>query len=125
MPYATKEQKREYMRGYLTRWRKKNPDKERAKQLRHYIAHRPDLRRNYGITLDDLNRMVAAQDGKCALCGAPLKRNYVDHDHATGKVRGVVCCRCNIRLSAVDDTEWMEKARQYKEKSHASHPDNA
>jgi hypothetical protein len=120
MPYATKEQKREYMRLYQIRWRKNNPEKNAAKQLRHYLARRPDLKRNYGITLEEMTGMVAAQDGKCAVCERALKRNYVDHDHATGKVRGIVCCRCNIRLSAVDDEAWMEQARQYKEKSHAS-----
>jgi hypothetical protein len=125
MPYATKEQKREYHRIYGAKWRKANPEKDKAKQLKYYLARRPDLKRNYGITLEEVAGMVSAQDGKCAVCERVLKRNYVDHDHTTGKVRGIVCCRCNIRLSAVDDEAWMEKARQYKENSHAPHPDHA
>lgn len=117
MPYATVEDRREYHRQYNAIWCVKNRDKDRAKQLRYYLAKRPDLRRNYGITLEDVKNMVAAQGGNCAVCEQPLKRNYVDHDHVTRKVRGVVCCRCNIRLSAIDDEAWREKARLYKERT--------
>jgi len=116
MPYADSVAKREYMRAYHRKWRAENPDKDKAKQLRHYAARRPDLKRRYGISKLEMDAMVIAQDGKCAVCEQPLKRVYVDHDHCTGKVRGIVCCRCNIRLSAVDDSEWLAKAHAYKAK---------
>jgi hypothetical protein len=57
-----------------------------------------DLKANYGITLDDYHEMVRRQDGKCAICGkaeTPLK---VDHNHHTGKVRGLLCHLCNAMI---------------------------
>lgn len=65
------------------------------------------LRVKYGIGLDDVERMEAAQDGVCALCGerpdyGRRRANgdrfavlHVDHDHETGRVRGLLCNRCN------------------------------
>lgn len=131
---------RSVRRAYGKAWRKQNPRRYAGYQKAYYLKNReailekgkkypsqsPEqvrdrhLRRTYDITLEDEKRMVIEQSGKCACCGVPLKRNYVDHDHITRKVRGIVCCRCNIRLSAADDAEWLEQARVYKEKSHAS-----
>lgn len=74
------------------------------------------LRRYYGITVDDYKRMLAEQDGGCALCGstnpAAGSRNYksatrtafdVDHDHRTGRVRGLLCTRCNRLVGLAND----------------------
>lgn len=56
------------------------------------------LRKKYGLTLVQLEEMIASQSGRCASCGDDLevKRVHVDHDHATGQVRGVLCQRCNL-----------------------------
>lgn len=56
--------------------------------------------RAYGITPEDYDRMDAEQDGKCAACARPpLKyRLAVDHNHDTGKVRGLLCVPCNRAL---------------------------
>lgn len=75
------------------------------------------LKKLYGITVDDYDRMLAAQGGGCALCGSmnPLtgnrtyKRNTrtafdVDHCHATGKVRGLLCTRCNRLVGLAGDS---------------------
>jgi hypothetical protein len=50
-----------------------------------------------GFTDADYVRLLAAQDGHCALCDATpkTKRFHVDHDHRTNKVRGLLCHRCN------------------------------
>jgi len=57
------------------------------------------LRRLYGITLADYESMRDAQKGQCALCGSTPpsggKGLAVDHDHATGVVRGLLCMVCN------------------------------
>ena len=76
-------------------------DPERARD-----AH---LRRNYGITLADFNRMVLSQGSKCACCGTDKpggKHNQwmVDHDHVTGVVRELLCKDCNIVLGLVEDS---------------------
>ena len=53
---------------------------------------------------DEYNAMLAAQHGGCALCGAPPTRNRlaVDHDHETGRVRGILCMPCNRTLGLVE-----------------------
>lgn len=74
------------------------------------------LRRLYGITADDYHRMLAEQGRACALCWSttPLTgaRQYrrterevfdVDHDHRTGKVRGLLCTRCNRLVGLAND----------------------
>lgn len=63
------------------------------------------LVKTYGITLDDYNRRLESQDGRCAICRR-LPRKYVlcvDHDHKTGRIRGLLCIRCNRHLGAVGD----------------------
>lgn len=57
------------------------------------------LKNTYGIILDDYNRMFAEQKGCCSICKIHQtelkKRLGVDHNHSTGKVRGLLCDRCN------------------------------
>jgi len=60
------------------------------------------LRRRYGITSADVDAMIEAQGGTCATCDG--KPEHVDHDHATGKVRGVLCFNCNQALGNVRDS---------------------
>jgi hypothetical protein len=77
-----------------------------------------ELRRVYGITRDELAAMIAAQDGKCAIChGAPNgagDRLHIDHCHNTNKVRGLLCSRCNTAIGLLgDDPERAESAAAY------------
>jgi hypothetical protein len=73
--------------------------RRRGRGRRHEV-----LRRNYGLTLDQYDAMVDAQGGACALCRRPFTetRGCVDHDHATGRVRGVLCIPCNVGLGHMD-----------------------
>lgn len=67
---------------------------------------RRDLKRNYGISLEQYTQMLTAQDGKCAICGginANGKRLFVDHNHKTGKVRALLCHKCNFAIGLVDE----------------------
>lgn len=74
-----------------------------------------NLSTRYGLTPEDLQRMVAEQGNLCALCGCPMQRPVVDHSHVTGKVRGVLCHPCNIKLPAVEDMGWVMLAWAYLE----------
>src|SRR6185437_14192734 len=59
--------------------------------------------RKYGVTHDDYMEMLAKQNGVCAICNLPERSAKtaalsVDHDHSTGKVRGLLCVRCNAMI---------------------------
>lgn len=69
-------------------------------------AHRARVAKVYGIGPDDYDAMYAAQDGRCAICRratGKTRRLSVDHDHATGKVRGLLCRVCNDMLGHARD----------------------
>lgn len=75
------------------------------------------LRRKYGITLEQYNELLARQGGVCAICGGEdQKRLAVDHDHKTGKVRGLLCARCNPAIGfLLDKVETAHKLILYLE----------
>jgi len=94
---------------------KKEYAKKRVKDDPQYHSIR-NLRQ-YGMTLDDYDKMLERQNGVCAICGKePPKdrRLHVDHCHETGFVRGLLCFRCNFGLSYFgEDVEIMKKAFEY------------
>lgn len=76
----------------------------------------------YGITADDYAALHAAQGGRCLICGdvetverkGRTRQLCVDHDHATGAVRGLLCSRCNAGLGLfLDDPERLIAAAGY------------
>ncbi len=83
-------------------------------------ARNRDLKRRYGITLDDYDRILVLQNNKCAICNSTSsgKKNnkyfVVDHCHTTGKIRGLLCHGCNVGMGHLqDDVELLEKAIAY------------
>mgnify|MGYP000013335075 CR=1 FL=1 len=81
-------------------------------------VRKAQLKKNYGITPEDYDLMFAKQQGVCAICSQPdnEKRQYlcVDHDHASGVVRGLLCHNCNIGLGKFqDDPNLLNKAIWY------------
>lgn len=121
---------REHKRAALFRWRAKNPDKWQAIQSRHIEKKRtdPELRRRrrdyeaqrlYGLAPEELQNLVASQEGACAICdcvpqvedtlhpryhrGYASAMLHIDHCHATGKVRGLLCGKCNALLGLADE----------------------
>jgi hypothetical protein len=76
---------------------------------------RQQVRQRYGLSLDDLAAMKAAQGGVCAICGGP-GRLYVDHDHDSGRIRGLLCNRCNLAIGQFgDEPELLRQAARYVE----------
>ena len=65
-----------------------------------------DLKRRYGLTVDDYQAILVAQGGVCAICRGPFTRSNgsVDHDHETGRVRGILCVRCNTGIGYAQDS---------------------
>ena len=83
---------------YVRAWKRRNSQRTRRQ------VYGANLRRNYGLTLAEYEAMVEAQGGVCAVCGrfetarnrdGTLRRLHVDHDHASGAVRSLLCSACN------------------------------
>jgi hypothetical protein len=109
------EREAHYREYYKDRYRK-NKDKFAA-------ANRDNkLRTKYGITTEQYNEMLAAQDNSCAVChtDTPGGRGFwhVDHCHATSKVRGILCHGCNTGLGQFkDNAATLEAAASYLRKA--------
>lgn len=89
-------------------------DPERAASARR--RHR--LKASYGITIGEYELLLAEQQSACAICGGPpVGRGahlHVDHDHTTGRVRGLLCTRCNLMIGcALDDPSLLRAGATY------------
>ena len=126
--YADVEKRQEYMRKYRKQWLKTEAGKrwkeayeERRKVLVKKRYEQPvekakkkvrsrqnHLKRQYGITEIEYNNMFAIQSGCCAICKthqSDLKTKlHVDHNHSTGKIRGLLCSMCNKGIGALKDS---------------------
>jgi hypothetical protein len=104
----------------------KNPKSKRAKKVnrargaRFYTAHRKariqastswynekGYERRYGITKEQRDEMFEKQGKVCAICKSPSPKSktgwHTDHDHATNKVRGILCHSCNTAMGSLQD----------------------
>lgn len=113
--HSTPESRKLYHKAY----RDQNPGKTRNDHLKH----------TFGINSEIYERMFKEQNGLCACCDQPetaflkgkLLALAVDHDHATGYVRSLLCRGCNVGLGSLRDSpELMRKAASYVEKHTAA-----
>lgn len=74
----------------------------------------------YGITVEQHDEMLKAQNGVCAICGKPPKRRrlQVDHHHESGAVRELLCVPCNTSLAYIEDPFWFAAATDYLNRHH-------
>lgn len=101
-------------------WRKRNLEQSRANNKRTHVANK------YGITTEDYDALLKAQNSVCAICGEasnsmhPKGKVYdlaVDHNHKTGAVRGLLCRACNYALGLFrENPNHLKSALQYLEK---------
>lgn len=98
------------------RWRLENPEYEHVRILKRR-----------GLTVEQYERMVVSQGGVCAICAekqrpqrtrwAVTERLTIDHCHKTGRVRGLLCHRCNMSIGKFnDDSVLLRKAAEYLER---------
>jgi hypothetical protein len=96
-----KEHRRQLKRDWVARNREKVQRLKRDNNLQRY----------YGISLETYSLLLAAQGGCCAICGSTHSKRpkmpnlVVDHDHKTGRVRGLLCAPCNSALGMFEDSE--------------------
>lgn len=85
-----------------------------------HVGRNSHLRHKFGISLAEYEEMLANQGGGCAICGAMPNGKHldVDHDHQTGKVRGIVCNDCNVAMGKMgDDPLRLVAAAKYLERA--------
>ena len=107
---------------------KRDWDMTHSEERRNYKQENRDKSKNcyliktYGITLDKYKQMLEAQNGVCAICHLPETRKSkyndytlaVDHDHKTGKIRGLLCHGCNNCLGILkEDINIFQSAIDY------------
>lgn len=66
------------------------------------------LKALYGITKEQYDEMLKSQFNLCAICELPFDvktKPHVDHDHKTGRVRGLLCVKCNTGLGMFEDSQ--------------------
>jgi len=92
-------------------WRKANPAARKAARRRYFrrpngklALMRSFYKTRYGLTLERFEAMIVEQDGCCAICGRKPKRLHVDHDHASGQVRGLLCGPCNRGIGLMQES---------------------
>jgi hypothetical protein len=96
---------RKDLKGYRAEVKAQNPDYYHEQWIKHY----------YKMSLISWKQLYHQQNGVCALCfglNTKGKRLCVDHDHDTGKIRGLLCTRCNITLGK-HETKWFVRAIAY------------
>ena len=119
---ATKAYRRDWARrnrkkrtAYTLAYRARNPDKVKAYQKAYRLRKTCEAQ---GVNYNDVLAMYEAQGGACLLCGEKFgtKRLSLDHDHTTGKFRGLLCIRCNTGLGMLQDNpHLLRKAAEYVE----------
>lgn len=116
---------------YYRKKRRENPEKTKEQQDKHYLTrlnwmrnkdknYRRNswLRSKYDITLKDYEKLLEEQNYMCILCGRDngSKPLNVDHDHKTGRVRGLLCLSCNQALGKFgDNIEGLQRVIKYLE----------
>jgi hypothetical protein len=74
--------------------------------------------RTYGLTTDELHRLSARQRHACQICGELGRRLHIDHDHRSGRVRGLLCNDCNVAIGVMNERpDWMRRALNYLERA--------
>lgn len=108
----------------VKKWQQENADRLNAYRREHNATPERKrkqrdgyYRRTFGLSADEVDAMLEEQGGGCAICGARPERLaslHVDHCHETGRVRGVLCVRCNQGIGQFEhDPERLRRAADY------------
>lgn len=92
-------------------YRKNRPEYFRQARRRYTL-------KGYGLTEATFSIKLLEQQGKCEICRKDLtaRKINIDHDHRTGKTRGLLCSHCNFMLGVIENDETMARIRSYQQK---------
>lgn len=93
-------------------------------QGKTYISKKNTIWYKYKITIEDRQQMLEQQNFQCAICNVEITGNgvhgpYIDHNHNTNKIRGLLCVRCNTGIGIIEQKgqDWTTKAIEYLRKN--------
>jgi hypothetical protein len=116
----TPEQHEAY-KEYQRQYRKKNAEKLKLYKRNRRVTWAWHIRANYGLTLNQYDELLIEQSGRCAICCCVTEDLFVDHDHSSGKVRGLLCVNCNFLIGhAGDDSITLELSIAYLKKNRSN-----
>jgi hypothetical protein len=107
LEYYNKNKKK--IKAYRAKWHQENKFSKRVREIK----------RKYGLSYDEYEWFYKRQDKRCAICYSKLKEGFdvdkcIDHNHKTGKIRGLLCTKCNFIIGlANEDTSVLLKAVNY------------
>jgi hypothetical protein len=128
MPYKDKNSvaRKESLQRYWIKNKESINAKRELNKEQNIEWKRTSHLKRYGLTKEMFEELVLSQNGRCAICDTvPIKiskamefRNtlYVDHNHDTGQIRGLLCQKCNVKLTAIENKEFMNLAIEYLKK---------
>jgi hypothetical protein len=112
----TREEKAENHRLYMTNYYheklKTNPTKHANRKLTDFNN---TIKYKYSLNRQEYLLLLQKSVGACTICELQTHRLHIDHDHKTGKVRGLLCALCNAALGKLEQKGWLEKAKIYLE----------
>lgn len=126
----SKEQKKEYMKKWhqdhkeqVKKWYQDNKERLREYNNKYDQEHKEQkkeyrYKKKYNLTLEEIDQLLITQNYKCLICGESLlvNKRHIDHNYKTGKVRGILCAKCNTGLGQFrDNSELLRKAVVYME----------
>lgn len=104
----------------ITAWSRHPEQDEYYRNVQRRLSHKTNrariMKSKYRLTPEQFQDLCAQQGGVCAICKEPPKRKYlcVDHDHATGAIRGLLCDACNKGIGHLrDSADLAKKAAEY------------
>lgn len=109
-----------YATAYAREYRRRNPDKvakyyatkrEKVKQDAVRLKNK-ELTQKYNITLNEWTELLEKQGSRCAICNTEnlTGKWHTDHHHGSGRVRGILCSRCNLALGLLKDNPTVLRA---------------
>ena len=112
----------EERKAYMKVWGATHQEERKIYEKIRHAARRKEvkfygLKKRYGLSVIAFETMLNGQGGKCAICGTTEWGRWgpnVDHDHITGRVRGLICFKCNIALGYLEYLKkYVERVKNY------------